>query len=110
MAARSAPGLREVRSSGMSDSVWYHGSPVRLDSLASGSTVTHDRRVAEVFSHRPRLVCFEDDGRIRHDGRENGYLYQISEPVGPADVEPHPRSSMPSGTEWLTTRTLRLTC
>ncbi len=93
----------------MSD-VWYHGSPLRLDTLASGSTVTRDRRVAEVFSHKPRLVSFEDDGRIRHDGREMGYLYQIAEPVGPADVEPHPRSTMPAGIEWLTRRPLRLAC
>ena len=94
----------------MSGDFWYHGSPLRLDTLARGSTVTRDRRVAEVFSHKPRLVSFEDDGQVRHDGREAGYLYQVAEPVGPADVEPHPRSTMPAGTEWLTTRPLRLAC
>jgi hypothetical protein len=37
-----------------------------------------------------------------------GYLYRIDEPVGPEDVTPHPRTTMPPGLEWLTRRELRL--
>ncbi|MGQ9553678.1 MAG: hypothetical protein ACUVWR_06170 [Anaerolineae bacterium] len=34
--------------------------------------------------------------------------YTVAEPVGPADVYLHPRSSMPAGEEWLTARELRV--
>jgi hypothetical protein len=94
----------------MSGDVWYHGSPARLGWLAPGSTITRDRRLAVAFSHKPRVVSVEDGGWVRHDGRESGYLYQVSEVVRQDDVEPHPRSSMPAGVEWLTRRQLRLTC
>jgi hypothetical protein len=49
-----------------------------------------------------------DDGALQHTGTMPGYLYRIDEPVGPEDVSPHPRSSMPAGAEWLTRRALRL--
>ena len=87
---------------------WYHGSPQRIYSLRAGSTITPDRHLAEVFSLKPRLVCLEDDGSIRHDGQLLGWLHVVDEPLGPDDLEPHPRSSMPPGLEWLTTRPLRL--
>jgi len=92
----------------MSDDIWYHGSPLRLDTLALGSTVTRDRRYAEVFSHKPRLVVVDDAGRIRHDGRSAGFLHRVAESVREMDVEPHPRSTMAPGVEWLTRRPLRL--
>ena len=94
----------------MSDapSPWYHGSPRRLRVLRAGSTVTRDRHLAEVFSHKPTLVCLEDDGTIRHDGRRQGWLHVIDEPVRPDDLTPHPRTSMAPGMEWLTARPLRL--
>ena len=94
----------------MSGNPWFHGSPLRLDTLAPGSTITRDRRVAEVFSHKPGLVCFEDNGRIRHDGRAAGNLYIVSEAVESVDVEPHSRSTMPAGIEWIALRPLRLAC
>ena len=94
----------------MSDDIWYHGSPLRLEMLALGSTVTRDRRYAEVFSHKPSLVVVDDAGQIRHDGRSSGLLYRVAESVFEKDFEPHPRSTMAAGVEWLTHRPLRLAC
>jgi quercetin dioxygenase-like cupin family protein len=76
--------------------------------LRPGSTITHDRHLAEVFAHKPTIVCIEDDGTIRHNGSAAGYLYRVVDPVVDDDVYPHPRSSMASGKEWLTRRELRL--
>ena len=83
---------------------WYHGSPAELIVLRSGSTITRDRHLAEVFSHKPQIVSIDDDGRIRHSGTQPGYLYRIAETVAPDDVYPHPNSSMAPGLEWLTRR------
>ena len=88
---------------------WYHGSPLRLTFLRAGSTITRDRDVARVFSHKPPIVSMDDDGVIRHTGTARGYLYRIDEPLGPEDVSPHPRTTMRPGLEWLTRRELRLT-
>jgi len=90
------------------DDTWYHGSPLQLTILRAGSTITRDREVARVFSHKPPLVSISDDGTIQHTGTTPGYLYRIDEPVAPDDVTPHPRTTMPAGLEWLTRRDLRL--
>ena len=87
---------------------WYHGSPRELTTLHKGSTITQDRRLAEVFSHRPTLVSISDGGEIKHDGTTPGFLYAIAEVVQPDDVNPHPHSSMEYGKEWLTHRELRV--
>jgi hypothetical protein len=87
---------------------WYHGSPLRLEVLRAGSTVTRVRPLAEVFSHKPSIVCIEDDGTVRHDGRRPGWLHRVREEVGGGDVRPHPRSVMAPGKEWLTNRPLEL--
>ncbi len=87
---------------------WYHGSPYRLAVLREGSTVTRDRHLAEVFSHKPPIVCIEDDGTIRHNGVAAGYLYRVADRVAENDVYPHPRSSMAPGKEWLTRRELHV--
>jgi len=87
---------------------WYHGSPLRLTVLRAASTVTRDRDLARVFSHKPTLVCIEDDGGLKHDGKLPGYLYVVAEEVAEGDVAPHPRSAMAPAREWLTTRPLRL--
>lgn len=89
--------------------IWYHGSPYQLDILRSGSTITQNRRLAEVFSHKPTIVSAEDDGSIRHNGTLPGFLYRIAEEVTPEDVTPHPHTTMVEGQEWLTTRELGLT-
>jgi hypothetical protein len=87
---------------------WYHGSPLQLTVLRSGSTITPERQLACAFSHKPTILCVADDGRIQHNGKTPGLLYRIAEPVAPDDVYPHPRSTMPAGLEWLTKRDLRL--
>lgn len=90
---------------------WFHGSPHVLETLLAGSTITQDEHLARVFSHKPEIVSLDEEGgglRIRHTGRQPGLLYQLDEPIGPADVYPHPRTSMPAGLEWLTRRPLRL--
>jgi hypothetical protein len=87
---------------------WYHGSPYALTTLRPGSTITPDRHLATVFSHKPAVVSIDDDGAIRHNGVRAGYLYIVDEEVGPGDVCPHPRSSVAAGLEWLTTRELAL--
>lgn len=61
-----------------------------------------------MFSHKPTIVSAEDDGSIRHNGTQPGFLYQIAESLRPEDITPHPQSSMAAGHEWLTTRELRL--
>ena len=87
---------------------WYHGTPLDLDVLRVGSTITRIRALAEAFSHKPPILTISDDGRIRHTGVEPGYLYRIDEQVGRGDVKPIPGSTMPPGYEWHTTRPLRL--
>ena len=87
---------------------WYHGSPLQLTVLRAGSTITRNRDLARVFSHKPPLVSIVDDGALQHTGTRPGYLYRIDEPLGPEDVTPHPRTTMPAGLEWLTRRELRL--
>jgi hypothetical protein len=89
--------------------VWYHGSPERLVSLRRGSTVTQDRKLAEVFSHKPTLVSVSDTGEIKHNGTQAGFLYAVAEELAPTDLVPHPRSAMEAGKEWLTARDLHLT-
>ena len=91
---------------------WYHGSPLRLRAIRKRSTVTQDRDLARVFSHRPSLVSVSDGmgaPRIKHDGTTPGFLYRVAEDVRPGDVRPHPRSSVGCGKEWLTNRELRVT-
>lgn len=91
---------------------WYHGSPLELERLSVGSTITQDRELARVFSHKPTLVSQDEDvqGRrvIKHSGDTPGYLYTVAEPVQPDDVAPHPTSSMAPGQEWITRRELRV--
>lgn len=89
-------------------STWYHGTPLQLTMLRKGSTITQDRHLAEVFSHKPAIVSVDDEGSIKHDGTLPGLLYRVDEPVEDDDVRPHPNSSMASGKEWLTARELRL--
>jgi hypothetical protein len=89
---------------------WYHGSPLKLDVLRAGSTMTQWRDLARVFSHKPAVVSIADDRALQHNGTQQGYLYEIAEPVGVEDVSPHPRTTMEPGDEWITSRDLRLRC
>jgi hypothetical protein len=94
------------------DRTWYHGSPLKLTTLHEGSTVTQKRELARIFSHKPTLVSVSDTGQIKHNGTMPGYLYAVADEIQPKDVVPHPRTTMASGDEWLTTRELclRLLC
>lgn len=87
---------------------WFHGSPYELTELRAGGTITQDRALARVFSHKPSLVSADDEGRIRHNGRRAGLLYLIAEPVRRDDVTPVPGSTLAPGQEWLSARPLRL--
>lgn len=91
---------------------WYHGSPLKLTMLHEGNTITQKRELARIFSHKPTLVSVSDDGQIKHNGTAPGYLYAIEDEIQLKDVVPHPRTTMPPGDEWLTTRALglRLLC
>ncbi len=91
-----------------STDAWYHGSPQSLTLLATGSTITQERYLAEVFSHKPTLVSLGDSGRLRHNGSAAGFLYRVAETVGPDDIIPVPQSAMPAGLEWLITRPLKV--
>jgi|APIni6443716594_1056825.scaffolds.fasta_scaffold599930_2 hypothetical protein len=87
---------------------WYHGSPLELSILRTGSTITQKRELARIFSHKPTIVSIFDDGQIKHNGTASGYLYIITDEINPEDVIPHPQTTMSEGDEWLTTRELRL--
>ena len=93
---------------------WYHGSPVVLLELRPGSTISQDRDLARIFSHKPALVsqANANDGQltIKHSGTLPGFLYQVVEPVEESDVVPVPNSTMGADQEWHTTRPLRVQC
>jgi hypothetical protein len=89
---------------------WYHGSPLELETLRAGSTITQQRELARVFAHKPAVVALDGQPgvyNLQHNGVEPGLLYAV-EGVRPEDVSPHPRSSMPAGLENLTHRDLPL--
>lgn len=93
----------------MNHTIWYHGSPKRFSVLRQGSTVTPFRALAKAFSHKPSLLCQEDDGSICHNGACPGFLYQIAEPAALGqDLLPHPRTTMEPGSEFLTQRPLEV--
>lgn len=95
----------EINSGG----VWYHGSNRLFSILEAGSTITQWDKLAEAFSHKPAVLCIDDDGSIVHNGKEYGYLYIIDEPVVmDADIYHHPRSSMGKNLEFLTKRELKV--
>ncbi len=88
---------------------WYHGSPQRFTALRKGSTITQDRDLARVFSHKPPFVSQGDNGKLLHSGEIPGFLYHIAENIGPDDVYPHPHTVMSEGLEWLTAHDLQVT-
>jgi len=88
---------------------WFHGSSLPLQVLRAGSTITQNRDLARIFSHKPHTVCIDDDERVLHTGESPGFLYRIAEPIGTDDILPHPTSTMQDGLEWLTLRNFTLT-
>jgi hypothetical protein len=87
---------------------WYHGSPHQITFLQKGSTITLNSHLALIFSHKPTIVSISDTGKIRHNGRRAGYLYEVDEAVDAADVCPHPISTIPKELEWLIERELQV--
>lgn len=87
---------------------WYHGSQQPLTTLRIGSSISQNRDIARLFSHRPVLLSMEDDGTFKHNGTAQGYLYRIDEEIKPEDVYPHPHPINASKWEWLTKRELKL--
>ena len=87
---------------------WYHGSQQPLTLLRVDSSITQDRDVARVFSHRPELFSFEEDGTFKHNGVVQGYLYIIDEPICADDVYPHPHPINKEKWEWLTRREIKV--
>ena len=92
---------------------WYHGSPLRLDRVKAGSTVTPVIALARAFAHKPGFVSIdvrERDGErtvtLEHDGRRDGYLYRVLVADPASDLEQHPGSKLALGEEMLATRDL----
>ena len=51
---------------------------------------------------------FSDECKVKHDGVAPGYLYAVSDEIGPDDVRPHPHPANAARWEWLTNRELKL--
>lgn len=85
---------------------WYHGSPEKLTVLREGSWVTQFKELAKAFSHRPSLISFGDDNQtVKHDGQQSGFLYVLSEPVGPDMVSYLAHTAL---THWQTQRDIQV--
>lgn len=88
--------------------LWYHGSPYELITVRKGSTITPNKDLARVFSHKPPCVSIDENGHIKHNGSVEEYLYQIDEEIGEDDVYLHPRTTMGKELEWLTNKELKV--
>lgn len=89
---------------------WYHGSPLELDILREGSTITQWREIAEAFSTKPTMLGYDAIfSPIIHNGIEKGILYIVDEAIElDKDIYQHPRTTMDKGIEFLTNRPLKL--
>ena len=92
------------------DKSWYHGSPVEMNVLREGSTITQWKELAVAFSTKPSLLGYESIfGKITHNGTEEGMLYIIDEPIEMnIDIYQHPNTSMNKGIEFITKRPLKI--
>ena len=85
---------------------WYHGSPEELTVLERGSWITQFKEMAKTFSHKPTLMSLGGDcEHIKHNGQQPGFLYTVSDPLGPDDIS-YLRDT--AQTHWQTKRDLRL--
>lgn len=94
---------------------WFHGSPLRLDCVREGSTVTPIIELARVFSHKPPRVEINTaehgatrTATITHTGLLDGYLYRVLVENPEADLRQHPTSAFAPGEEMLATRDIPL--
>ncbi len=90
------------------DTNWYHGSPEVIDILAAGSSITRNKQLAIAFSHKPSMICIDDEGGLSHDGECDGYLYVIDEPVNADDIYAHQACEKDDLWEWITRRPLKV--
>lgn len=89
--------------------IWYHGSPEWLTVIRAGSSITPTENVARGFSHKPEFLDVNNNGTsIRHNGRQDGYLYIVDETLTEADMELHPASVDEPWFEWLVKRDVRV--
>jgi len=96
---------------------WYHGSPLRLDDLKAGSTVTPIPSYAKAMSHKPSTLAVNvhvntETGERRvifsQNGDQDGHLYKVLVADPAKDLQQHPGSKGAPGEEVLTTRDLPL--
>jgi hypothetical protein len=87
---------------------WFHGSPLELEILRKGSSITQIEKLAQVFSSRPSIVSVSDDGKIKHNGKSKGRVYRVINRVTTDDIYEHPRSSWKKGWEWITKKEFKL--
>lgn len=88
------------------EKIWFHGSPLKLETLRKGSTITQIEKLAQIFSHKPSIVSVSDDGEIKHDGKVKGRVYRIADEVTADDIFEHPKSR--KGWEWITDKEFKL--
>ncbi len=87
---------------------WFHGSPLKLETLRKGSPITRNEKLAQVFSTRPGIVSASYDGTIKHNGKSKGRVYKVADRVTSDDIYEHPGSSMNKGWECLTKKEFKL--
>lgn len=88
--------------------IYYHGSPVVMELLTKGSSITRNKTLAEAFSHKPSKLEVTSDGQIHHNGLLKGYLYQVDECFSPEEIYIHEACQEEDPWEWVTTRDLKL--
>jgi hypothetical protein len=88
--------------------IWYHGSPLKIDFLKKGGSITKNKQLAIAFSYKPAYVSVNDDGSIEHNGNIKGILYKINEKIDSNDIEKHPACLQDDPWEYITKRELKL--
>jgi hypothetical protein len=87
---------------------WYHGSPLRLEVLRAGSSITQLINLVRAFSHKPALMSVNNETSIKHNGTQPGFLYVVDEVLTPDDVFPLDHPANASQWEWITRHDVRL--
>jgi hypothetical protein len=52
---------------------WYHGSPYELTTIHKGGTITKNKDLARIFSHKPPCVSIDDNCHMKHNGSNEGH-------------------------------------
>jgi len=87
---------------------WYHGSPLEIDFLKIGSSITKNKNLAMAFSYKPTQLSVDNNGNITHNGTKKGILYRITEEIGLNDIEKHSACSTEDPWEYITKRELKI--